>query len=208
MAPPLWEEHALARARLQLKKLPRPLLAVNAVVNQSIPQRQYPLAKLGQALTRLIDQGAVGAVVLLGDQHSRSGHGQLLAMLGPRGLDLGGELSLSASAAVMAACDVVLTIDGGLLHAALATTLPVVALYGPTEIFSTDPRGVPGRYAALSVFQHCRCKCLPHRGIKAQPACREQSQCLALIAPEEIAAAVTGLLPARKILAAGQGTKP
>ncbi len=208
MAPPLWEEHALARARLQLKKLPRPLLAVNAVVNQSIPQRQYPLAKLGQALTRLIDQGAVGAVVLLGDQHSRSGHGHLLAMLGPRGLDLGGELSLSASAAVMAACDVVLTIDGGLLHAALATTLPVVALYGPTEIFSTDPRGVPGRYAALSVFQHCRCECLPHRGIKAQPACREQSQCLALIAPEEIAAAVTGLLPAREILAAGKGTKP
>ena len=65
-------------------------------------------------------------------------------MLGPRGLDLGGELSLSASAAVMAACDAVLTIDGGLLHAALATTLPVVALYGPTEIFSTDPRGCAG----------------------------------------------------------------
>ena len=107
----------------------------------------------------------------------------------------------------MAACDAVLTIDGGLLHAALATMLPVVALYGPTEIFSADPRGVPGRYAALSAFQQCRCVTLPHRGIKAQPACREQSQCLALIAPEEIAAAVTALVPQEKFWAAGPGEK-
>ncbi len=68
MAPPLWEERALARARLQLQKLPRPLLAVNAVAHPSLPQRQYPLAKLGQALEILLDEGTVGAVALLGDQ--------------------------------------------------------------------------------------------------------------------------------------------
>ena len=207
MAPPLWEENALAQARSQLERLPRPRLAVNAVANPSLPQRQYPLAMLGQALTRLIDRGSVGSVILLGDSYSRDRHGPLMALLGPRGLDLAGKLSLAASAAVMAAGDAVLTIDGGLLHAALATTLPVVALYGPTEIFSTDPRGVPGRYAALSAFRRCRCECLPHRGITAQPACREQSQCLAMITPEEIAAAVTALVSQNKFGAAGSGEK-
>ena len=207
MAPPLWEEHALAQACSQLERLPRPRLAVNAVANPSLPQRQYPLAMLGQALTSLIDRGSVGSVILLGDSYSRSCHGPLMATLGPRGLDLAGKLSLTASAAVMAAGDAVLTIDGGLLHAALATTLPVVALYGPTEIFSTDPRGEPGRYAALSAFRRCRCECLPHRGIKPQPACREQSQCLAMITPEEIAAAVIALVPQNKFWAAGPGEK-
>ncbi len=50
MATPLWEERALAGARLKLGRLTRPLLAVNAVAQPSIRQRQYPLDKLGAGL--------------------------------------------------------------------------------------------------------------------------------------------------------------
>jgi ADP-heptose:LPS heptosyltransferase len=205
MAPPLWEEDSLARAKLKLGRLPRPLLAVNAVAHPSLRQRQYPLEKLGQALGELLLWGAIGSVALLGDSYSRSCHGSLTADLGPRGLDLSGELNLAASAAFMAECDAVLTIDGGLLHVALTTSLPVVALYGPTEIFSTDPRGFPGRYTALSAFQRCRCECLPHRGIKARPGCHGESQCLASLTPGEIVDAVGALLNERETVATGGG---
>jgi ADP-heptose:LPS heptosyltransferase len=129
-------------------------------------------------------------------------------MLGPRALDLSGELSLGASVAVMGAGDAILTIDGGLLHAAMATPLPVAALYGPTEIFSTDPRGFSGRYAALSAFDHCGCECLNHRGIKARPACREQAQCLASLEPGQIGAAVAALLEGAGAADAHGGQQP
>jgi ADP-heptose:LPS heptosyltransferase len=194
MAPPIWEEGCLKRAKLALKRLPRPILAVNAVARPDIPQRQYPLGKLSQALAELIRHGAAGSVALLGDHHSRSRHGPLREVLGSRVLDLSGELSLTSSAAVMAECDAVLTIDGGLLHVALATSLPVVALYGPTEIFSTDPRGLAGRYVGLSGFDRCTCECLNHRGIRVAAACREESRCLASLSPGEIVSAVVALL--------------
>lgn len=208
MAPPLWQEGPLRRARRKLSRLPRPVLAVNAVAHPSLPQRQYPLTQLGQALAQLLSLGAIGSVALLGDSYSRACHGALKARLGVRGLDLAGELSLTASAAVMAQCDAVLTIDGGLLHVALTTSLPVVALYGPTEIYSTDPRGLAGRYAALSAFPRCRCEGLPHRGLRVQPQCLERAQCLASLDPGEIVAAVAAILSGRPAGAAGRGRKP
>jgi len=207
MAAPIWEEDTLAKARLRLGRLPQPRLLVNAVAHPSLPQRQYPLGKLGQALATLVHSGAVGSVVLLGDSYSRSCHGPLRA-LSPLVLDLSGELSLAATAAVMAAGDAVLTIDGGLLHAALTTPLPVVALYGPTEIFSTDPRNLSGRYTPLSAFPRCRCECLPHRGIRARPECLEGPQCLASLDPGEIVAAVAAILRSAGNLAPGERSQP
>jgi ADP-heptose:LPS heptosyltransferase len=194
MAPPLWEEHALTCLRKKMQLLPRPILAVNAVAQATIPQRQYPLGALALALGELLRQGTVNSCVLLGDHHSRREHGPLRAVLGPRGLDLAGEVSLAAGGALLRECDAVLTIDGGLLHLALATPLPVLALYGPTEIYSRDPRGLTGRYRVLSGYSRCRCECLSHRGIRVRAECRREPQCLAAIPPERIVAAVTELL--------------
>ncbi len=207
-APPLWEERSLASARMRLEQLPRPILAVNAVAQPHIPQRQYPLLGLSQALAELLNQNVVNSAVLLGDSHSRACHGPLRAVLGPRGLDLSGELTLASSAAVLGDCNAVLTIDGGLLHVALSTPLPVVALYGPTEIFSTDPRGLSGRYTALSAFDRCRCECLNHRGIKERAECREEARCLASLSPGQIVAAVAALLGEAGTADAGAGKTP
>jgi ADP-heptose:LPS heptosyltransferase len=208
IAPPLWEESCLARTRVKLKGLSRPILAVNAVAQPDIPQRQYPLGRLSQALGELLHRGTINTVALLGDSYSRACHGPLHASLGPRGLDLSGELSLGATAAVLRECDAVLTIDGGLLHVALTTGLPVVALYGPTEIFSTDPRGLSGRYTALSAFDCCRCECLNHRGIKVRSECREEARCLASLSPGQIVAAVAALLGEAGTADAGGGKTP
>jgi len=194
MAPPLWEESALAQARKLLQTLPRPLLAVNAVANASIPQRQYPLDKLAQALENLFQRGVISSAALFGDSHSRSRYGPLKAVMGRRALDLSGRLTLAATAASLTMCDAILTVDGGLLHVALATTLPVVAIYGPTEIYSTDPRDLSGRYKVLTAFDRCGCICLNHRGIRAADECRGEPRCLAALAPDQIVSAVAAAL--------------
>lgn len=191
---PIWEENALIRARERLEDLAHPILIVNAVAQASIQQRQYPLHLMALVLEELLAQEVVQTVVLVGDSYSRSCHGPLKRVIGSRGLDLSGELSLTATAAMIQECDVALSIDGGLLHVALASTLPVVALYGPTEIYSVDPRGIPGRYAKISAFGDCRCICQSHCGIQIKPECRDQSQCLASIPPASIVEAVSTLL--------------
>jgi ADP-heptose:LPS heptosyltransferase len=177
-----------------LGKFARPILIVNAVAQPSIRQREYPLQQMALVLEELLAREIVETVVLVGDSYSRSCHGPLSKVIGPRGLDLSGELSLTATAALVRECDAALTIDGGLLHAALASTLPVVALYGPTEIYSADPRGIAGRYANISAFDNCRCFCPSHRSIRVSPECRDQSKCLASIPPARIVEAVATLL--------------
>jgi asparagine synthase (glutamine-hydrolysing) len=193
-APPIWEEKALAQARQKLAGLPRPVLAVNGVAQASIRQREYPLKLMAQALTELLARGIIRTVVLLGDAQARQGYGPLASLLGASLWDLSGELSLSATAEVMRLCDGVLSIDGGLLHIALATSLPVAALYGPTEVYSSDPRGERGRYLVLSANHDCRCICENHRGIKVVPECREQASCLSSLPPSRIVASVSALL--------------
>jgi asparagine synthase (glutamine-hydrolysing) len=203
---PIWEEGALSKARKRLAKLARPLLAVNAVAQASIPQREYPMAHMAQALEELLHRGVVRGIVLLGNDHSRSCHGPLVKALGSRVLDLSGVLSLTASAAVMRECDAVLSIDGGLLHVALSTNLPVIAIYGPTFVYSEDPREESGGYVAVSAFADCRCLCLNHCGICARPECQAQSTCLASIPPERIVESVSDQLKMNQKLRAHGGS--
>lgn len=193
-APPIWEERCLAGARRRLAGLPRPLLLVNAVAQPSIRQREYPLDLMAEVLRELRRQEVVKSIVLLGDAYSRSCHGELQRAIGPGGLDLSGELSLTATAALMPEGDAMLTIDGGLLHVALATDLPVLALYGPSQIYAVDPRGEAGRYRMISVLDNCRCSCISHRGIRVAPECRQQARCLVSIPPRQIVAALAALV--------------
>jgi ADP-heptose:LPS heptosyltransferase len=193
-ATPLWEEQSLIAVRKRLEELERPILAVNAVAQPSIRQREYPLELMTCVLEEFLAKGIVRSIVLVGDRYSRECHKPLTVLLGSKGIDLSGELSLSATVAIIRECDVMLTIDGGLLHAALASDLPVLVLYGPTEIYSEDPRGDCGRYVKISMFDSCRCLCLNHRGIAARPECHEQAVCMASIPPSRIVQSFSDLL--------------
>jgi asparagine synthase (glutamine-hydrolysing) len=204
-AEPIWVERALSLAQGQLAALERPILAVNAVAQSSIKQREYPLDLMAAVLEGLLQKRVVNGVLLLGDAYSRSRHGPLRNILGSRGLDLSGELSLTASAALIRECDAMLTVDGGLFHVALASRLPIVAIFGPTDVYSQDPREIPGRYLPISAHDRCQCLYRSHRGIRVQAQCREAASCLATISPSRITAAMAALMgPA----AAGQGAAP
>jgi len=204
-AEPIWAERALSQAQGKLSALERPILAVSAVAQPSIKQREYPLDLMAAVLEELLQKRVVNGVLLLGDAYSRSHHGPLRNIFGSRGLDLSGELSLTASAALIRECDAMLTVDGGLFHVALASRLPIVAIFGPTDVYSRDPREIPGSYLPISAYDRCQCLYRSHRGIRVQAQCREAASCLAAIPPSRITAAVTALMgPA----AAGQGAAP
>jgi ADP-heptose:LPS heptosyltransferase len=193
-AAPIWEGEALARAREQVRGLRRPLLAVNAAARADLRQREYPLALMRESLTMLLQEQTVGAVVLFGDGAAQRRLAPLARAVRGRGLNVCGRLTIGESATLMSECDAVLTVDGGLLHVALCTDLPVVALYGPTEVFRTDPRGEAGRYVTVSAFEQCRCRCLPHRGIRVRAACREEAECLGAVHPRRIVEAVRSVV--------------
>ena len=193
-APPIWKEKALRDALTRIAGMSRPILAVSTAARERVRQRQYPIDETASVLTGLLRDGIVDSLVLLGDKASKPILEPLAEAVGSHGLDLGGELSISATAAVMRECDAALVVDGALLHVALASELPVVVLYGPTEIFSSDPRGEKGRYKVISAFDRCRCTCLPHRGIKARDECLERAQCLAAIPPARVVEAVAAML--------------
>jgi asparagine synthase (glutamine-hydrolysing) len=192
---PIWPEKRLREAMASIRELPRPILAVSAGAAAYILQREYPLAKMARVVETLLAESVVNSVILLGDRNARTRLRDLSAAVGGRGLDLCGELTVSSSAKVMSLCDAALVVDGGLLHIALSTDIPVVALYGPTEIFTDDPRGGGnGRYKCLSAFDRCNCLCLNHRGIKIREECRHESRCLDGIDPRQIVGAVEELL--------------
>jgi len=196
LAPPIWEEEALRAARAELTAMSRPHLVVSAAAKANIPQRQYPINMMAGVLEQLLASEQIGTFIFVGDQAAAQTQAPLVGVAGERGLNLCGKLSLSSAAAIIRACDAALMVDGGLLHVALATEIPVVALYGPTEVFSSDPRPLQGKYTALSAFESCRCICMPHRGIEAGESCMEEAQCLRTISPDAVADAVISLLRA------------
>jgi asparagine synthase (glutamine-hydrolysing) len=205
-ATPIWPEKNLIFAKEKLLRMKRPILAVNAVAQAWIRQRQYPLDLMVKVLQELLDRGTIGSIILLGDGFSRDNHEPFFQVIAQGSLDLSGQLSLAATASLINDADAVLTIDGGLLHVALASNLPVVALFGPTEVYSNDPRGENGRYKIISAFPDCRCLCLNHRGIKVSDDCLSQAKCLASISPLKIVEAlstVLGYLPPREDVKSG-----
>ena len=195
-APPIWRERALRDALDRMTEMPRPIFAVSAVAREHVRQRQYPIERMASVLTELLRHGTVRSVVLLGDEASKRALRPLAEAVNGHALNLSGALTLSATAAIMKECDAALVVDGALLHVALASDLPTVAVYGPTEIFSPDPGDGNGRYRVISAFDRCRCMCLPHRGIRVRAECCEQAQCLRTIPPSRVVDAVAEVLGA------------
>jgi ADP-heptose:LPS heptosyltransferase len=85
-------------------------------------------------------------------------------------------LPLRAALAVAASAAVVITVDGGLMHAAVAMQVPTVALFGPTDPQLWFPYEALGPYRVLATRPVCHpchlqvCPefvCLPELGVKS-----------------------------------------
>ena len=105
-------------------------------------------------------------------------------------LDLTGQTSVAELAAVIAACDALVTADTAACHIAAAVGTPQVALFGSTDPLVTGPYAdAPARVLA---------EALPCAPCGKHPTCAGRFDCMRALTPERVASALDGLLSANR----------
>lgn len=166
----------------QLSAIPEgdgPLIAL--APGASWPSKRWPVERWQDLAVRLEGEGC--RVVVLGQA------GEGLA----RGVDLCGATSVREAACVLHAAALAVCCDSGLMHLALASGTPVVALFGPTDpdfLIRNEPR-----LTALRSTQSCSGVWNHATQVGAPGACPEgHSCCLESISVEQVLTAVRGKL--------------
>lgn len=127
-------------AAAQLAPLPRPLVAVG--VGARWVTKRWPPGHFAELLRRGHSHFGGSAVFVGGPEDSPLSQEVARGLTGPA-LDLAGKTSLPQLAAVLAACDVMLSNDTGPLHLAAALGRPCVAPYTCTRAAKHGPYGFP-----------------------------------------------------------------
>ena len=95
--------------------------------------------RFAEAAARLAGEFGAG-VVVFGAERERE-DGEAIRRRLPAALNLAGRTTVREFMALVSLCRVLLTNDSGAMHAAAATGVPVVAVFGPTDPGETAPLG-------------------------------------------------------------------
>jgi len=106
-----------------------------------------------------------------------------------------GETSLAGLAAIMARCRLVLGVDSGPLHLAVAMGTPTVHLFGPVDSRAFGPWGDPAHHIVLTSDMDC----IPCNRLDYPPTDLHQHPCVRNITVEQVLEAVDKLIT-REIL--------
>jgi heptosyltransferase II len=142
------------------------------------PAKRWPAERfsaLGLELQRQFD----ARLVLLGGNDERQAADQVKGELAGPVLDLVGRTSLRQALGVLSQLNLLVTNDSGLMHAAAALSVPLVALFG-----STDP-GATGPFTSRATVIRHPWPCSPC----FRRTCEEGYPCLTAISVDEVAAA-------------------
>jgi len=101
-----------------------------------------------------------------------------------------GDLALGQLAAVMERCSLVLGVDSGPLHLAVAMGTPTVHLYGPVDHRAFGPWGDPARHLVLLADLDC----IPCNRLDYPPKELADHPCVRLISVEQVLAACEKLI--------------
>jgi heptosyltransferase-2 len=102
------------------------------------PAKRWPAARFA-ALGRRLQQDFGARLVLLGGEAERPVAQEVAEDLDEPALDLVGRTSLRQALGVLSQLRLLVTNDSGLMHAAAAMSVPVVALFGSTDPAATGP---------------------------------------------------------------------
>ena len=177
---PYLTEGGKAQAQIWLQPLPRPRIALN--VGASRAYKRWPVAYWAQVADRLAKQG-LGIVFVGGEKDS----GTVASVQSQRAhpgydVDLSGKTNLPQLAAVLDACELVVSGDTGPMHIAVAVGTPVVALFGATNPARHGPYG--GRNVVLRPPGAATAR--------GRPTDAEGEAAMRAISPEAVLAAVMG----------------
>ncbi len=101
-----------------------------------------------------------------------------------------GETTLGGLAAIVARCQLVLGVDSGPLHLAVAMGTPTVHLFGPVDSRAFGPWGDPARHIVVTSGM----KCIPCNRLDYAPSELNQHPCVRDIAVEQVVEAAKRLL--------------
>ncbi len=150
------------------------------------PSKAWPAVHWGRLATELPAAGHA-PVVMLPPPDGGAAYREALS-----GAGCLPPLPLADALSVVAGCDLVVTVDGGLMHAAVALGRPTVALLGPTDPEPWFPYAGFGPYRALCTRPDCHPCDLHH--------C-DAFVCLPDLSPERVLETVADLRP-------GEGSGP
>ncbi|MGA9351695.1 MAG: glycosyltransferase family 9 protein, partial [Anaerolineae bacterium] len=105
-----------------------------------------------------------------------------------------GETSLGGLAAIMARCQLVLGVDSGPLHLAVAMGTPTVHLFGPVDSRAFGPWGDPAHHIVVTSEMDC----IPCNRLDYAPAELDQHPCVRNITVEQVLEAAEGMMKAQK----------
>lgn len=148
------------------------------------PSKEWPLEQWAALTVLLVEQSDLPLVVLVAP--GRDDHWSGLSGLIPPGR--GGllpVLPLDQALALTAGALALITVDGGIMHAAVAYNVPTVALFGPTDPGIWFPYEGGGPFRVLARAPHCH-PCDLH-------VC-PQFICLPELEPDDVLRTLSGLL--------------
>jgi heptosyltransferase-2 len=180
------------QARDLLKKLKRPLVAINPGATYGSSKRWRP-ERFAEVAWKIINE-LWGSVVILGGPAETSIAKKIAKLLTaadalhaqePRHLVLAGKTGLRDLAAVISESDILVTNDSGPMHVGYAVGTPVVAIFGSTSPEATGPVGEGNIVIKKSL------NCSPCFERECE---RGDLQCMDLITPGDVFAAVQRLV--------------
>ncbi len=117
------------------------IIGVQPGTSPNMRWKQWPLDRFRSLVERLSREYADSVMILFGSAGESEMIASLARGLGPNVLVAAGRTTVKQVAALIERCDMLVCNDSGLMHAAVAVSTPVVAIYGPTDIRRTAPLG-------------------------------------------------------------------
>lgn len=148
------------------------------------PTKEWPLDHWRGLISRLHAMTDL-PVVVLRPPGTGDPYGSLSGLFSPRAGGVLPQLDLPEALRAVAACSLLVTVDGGVMHAGIAMGRPTLALFGPTAPDIWFPYAGRGPFRVLADQPHCH-PCHRH-------TC-EEFICLPALSPRMVAASGVEML--------------
>lgn len=160
----------------------RPLVGLNPGAAYG-PAKRWPAEKYGQ-LAAMLAREMDATMLVFGTDADHEAAADIARLAPDRVIDLTGRTTLARAMAMIAQCDAFVTNDSGLMHVAAALQTPLAAIFGSTDDVATGP------FSERAVVIKKNMDCSPC--LKTE--CSRDFRCMLDISPEDVLAAVRGLI--------------
>jgi len=191
---PTAEEQGWAAERLSKEGIDTqtPVVVIHAGAGAAVKLwRTQAWSDCANALTTLLTGSVPVRIILTGSQSERSMMEEIAQGIASPVL-LVSDATVGQLAALLARAQLVLGVDSGPLHLAVAQGTPSVRIYGPTDARMYGPWGPAEQHLVVASTQRCPgCPVIPCGRIDFRPAELAAHPCVRLVAEQEVLAAAS-----------------